>query len=241
MNTPLLQKSETHLDTVLELAKGCSDNSSTIRTVVMKALSDLYVGFDQVKTALNIPEEDSLAKTLDLFSYGLYEDYKRAAPGTYLQLNDAQIFRLKQLTLVTMVQKATCAAQTTLSYADLSQTLDTDAQSLEEIIISSVYARLINGQLCQKLKTFQFAHGQPCIARDVHPKDLPQLLQTIQILAKRLDATMQSLDLKKQQVDSCKSAHETFWKQVEGNVKPRSSKRSRPDIAMFVGKGQPIL
>ena len=84
----------------------------TIRSLVLKIFSEpnVFAGYDQVKATLADAlenagaEGEKLAKTLDLFSYGTYGDYIKD-PSPFLPLTDMQIFKLRQLTVMSTVQK----------------------------------------------------------------------------------------------------------------------------------------
>lgn len=85
--------------------------------IVYKALTDpkVYSGFDELLRSL--PANDTtttatsssntgsslLANTLRLFSYGTYRDYCSAPPGTYMTLHESQLFKLKALTVASIV------------------------------------------------------------------------------------------------------------------------------------------
>mmetsp|Transcript_24780 Transcript_24780/g.37000 ORF Transcript_24780/g.37000 Transcript_24780/m.37000 type:complete len:406 (+) Transcript_24780:70-1287(+) len=110
-----------------EKQSNSNPNLSYVRTIILKSLSDpaVYTGFNELKNALQLPPyniENSTAgqlllRTLDLFSYGCYLDYKSVATddtnadadanagGTFVKLNEAQETKLKLLTIVTVVQQ----------------------------------------------------------------------------------------------------------------------------------------
>lgn len=114
-DTNVLINSDEALQPLLQLAQeSANSNISMIRTVVLKVLSDpkVFAGFDQIKQVLQPKlatsgtEGDPISRTLDLFSYGTYQDYTKAAAGTYLSLSDTQIFKLRQLSILSLVQQA---------------------------------------------------------------------------------------------------------------------------------------
>ena len=119
-----MEEANTLLDTelalkpLLELASSSAhSNASMLRTVVLKAISDpkVFCGFDEIKTILQPGlsaagvEGEVLTRTLDLFSYGTYSDYQKQIqqqPESFLTLSDTHIFKLRQLTILTLVEKA---------------------------------------------------------------------------------------------------------------------------------------
>lgn len=104
------------LKPMLELAASSAhSNASMLRTVALKAISDpkVFCGFDEIKSILQPglsaagAEGEVIARTLDLFSYGTYGDYKgQQQPELFLTLSDTHIFKLRQLTILTLVEKA---------------------------------------------------------------------------------------------------------------------------------------
>jgi len=120
------------LQPLLDMAKeycsvknNASVNVGMIRTLILKALSDsnIFNGFDQIKyivepalkstaattTTGAAAEGDVLLQTLDLFSYGTYHDYCKHNTSTtkkYLTLTESQVYKLRQLTVVSLVQQA---------------------------------------------------------------------------------------------------------------------------------------
>lgn len=190
--TNALINSDEALKPILELAQeSANSNISTIRTVVLKSLSDprIFCGFDEIKqvlqpalTSLGTAEGDTILRTLDLFSYGNYSDYTKAPTGYYLALSDTQVFKLRQLTVLTMVQQACSSSGITrkgcvVPYQTLARELGfSDAtdeavlRQVEEVVLTCVYARVLAGQLCQKSAALFVTsrNGPPC-----HPRDVP--------------------------------------------------------------------
>lgn len=79
----------------------------------MKAISDprVYGGFAELKSLpavqsflSNSNAGKSWENTLDLFSYGTISDYASASEGCYIGLSDSQLWKLKALTVLTVVQ-----------------------------------------------------------------------------------------------------------------------------------------
>jgi len=98
------------------LQQSPSSDASYVRTIVLKALSDstVYAGFNElhyIPAVQKLGENStgkSLLSTLTLFSCGTYKDYTRTTADSsdssaYIELNDAQLFKLKALTVVTVI------------------------------------------------------------------------------------------------------------------------------------------
>ncbi len=92
-------------------------NIQSIQSIIHKCLSDpkVHVGFNELSTIPTIQKTlseststigQSLLRTLDLFSYGLYLDYKKTkVEGKFVTLNDGQEMKLRMLTVVSIVQQ----------------------------------------------------------------------------------------------------------------------------------------
>ncbi len=96
---------------LLSTSGAATPDASYIRTIVLKALTDpsVYVGFQElqslpvVKTLAESSTNKSLYDTLTLFSFGVYRDYVTAENGMYVPLTDAQVLKLKALTVVSTI------------------------------------------------------------------------------------------------------------------------------------------
>jgi hypothetical protein len=194
------------LGPLLQVAQEASAiaNVSTLRAVILKALShpDIFCGYDQLKVlavAANL-DDAPLLQTLDLFSYGTYSQYagttttSAAASSSsqqyYLSLTDAQLLKLRQLTVLSCVQDACCgrgdqgkesqqsSSSSSLSYASIAEALQlTDRRSMEQVVISCIYSRVLNAALCQKTQQVLLTTVPPCSSRDV-PLRLPSTTTT---------------------------------------------------------------
>jgi hypothetical protein len=188
---PLLQAMKESAKKQIEQPQ--SNAHATIRALLVKALNDptIFCGFDDMKQAIQsallssssttIDTNTVLLSTLDLFSYGVYQDYHNAAPGTtYLVLTDAQVFKLRQLTILTLVQQQATSSihsSNSVSYQSLAEhlgflnpmadgtnpanddnvgqaaVLSSAFRQVEEVIIACLYAGILSGRLCQKTKS----------------------------------------------------------------------------------------
>jgi hypothetical protein len=192
---------------ILQLARDSANATvATIRTVVLKALSDpkVFTGFDEIKQVLEPKlltlgsEGEALLRTLDLFSYGTHGDYVKASIGPCLALNDSQIHKLRQLTLLSLVHEM-CGYGTghsgclMIPYQTLAKELGfTDAadpsaledsvlRQVEAVVLDCVYARVLAGQMCQKSRSLFVSSrcGPPCRPRDVPLTRGPTMLEIL--------------------------------------------------------------
>lgn len=223
------------LEPLLQMAKESSKNMDTNRTLVLKALTNptIFCGFDQIKAALELKDDHVLGRTLDLFSYGNYSDYKQAEPGHFITLADGQMFKLRQLTVLSLVQQACFQASPVISYTTLADDLDVNNQIdvVEEILVACIYAGMVAGQLCQKTQSFILSCTMPYRSRDVSPSQTSDLLERLKGFHSRLDETLNQIDRAKTDVQLQKDTNDAFWNQNEGNQKvgpaDRFSFRSR--------------
>ncbi|KAK4116171.1 hypothetical protein N656DRAFT_229038 [Canariomyces notabilis] len=148
----------------------------------------------QIQALASSDEFAPYLSLLQIFSYGTYSSYT-STPGLP-DLNDAQRLKLRQLSLLTLARKdahATSNADPTLSYASLQRALDLPSrQSLEELVISAIYAGLLKAQLNPKDSLVQINSVSPL--RDVAPTAIDGLLSRLEAWAERCDMTLQNLE-----------------------------------------------
>lgn len=216
----LLEDTDTVLQPFLEMVEQDS-NASTVRAVVLKVLSHplIFCGFDQLQAKIANGDAQLLA-TLELFSYGVHKDYIQNS-SNYLPLNDTQIAKLQQLTVLTCVQDACNRGDSELSYNSLGEALglENDRRWIEQIIISGLYARVWNGRLCQKSQQLLLSTVPPCISRDVKLTSIPDLLGRFQALQERLEQSSQGLETAHTTVFTKLEQTKAYWKSVQERKK----------------------
>lgn len=213
---------------LLEMAIA-SQSAATLRTVILKALSDadIFCGFDELAAVCSPVLKDSLEgavllKTLELFSYGSITDYSTSAPGTYLPLSDMQSHKLLQLTVLDAVQRACWKSQAVVAYSEMYPADETT-------IVSCIYAGLFHGQLCQTTQTLSLDPSSPIRSRDVvHVNDL---LSALRRLFVTLEATHSSLEGSKAVVLAQKQALSVSSKAKSGQRPPIESALARASAA----------
>ncbi|KAK4194425.1 putative COP9 signalosome complex subunit 7B [Triangularia verruculosa] len=166
----------------------------------------------QIQALASNPELAPHLTLLQIFSYGTYQTYKSTAGLP--ELNEAQQLKLRQLSLLTLAnQNNGEGSEPALSYAYLQRALDLPTrQSLEELVISSIYADLIKGQLNPKASLVQVNSVAPL--RDVAPTAIGGLLSSLQAWADRCDSTLSSLSAQMDQLRADadrRAAQETTW------------------------------
>ncbi|KAK0669320.1 putative COP9 signalosome complex subunit 7B [Cercophora samala] len=194
----------------------------------------------QIQALASNPELAPHLTLLQIFSYGTYETYKSTAGLP--ELNDAQRLKLRQLSLLTLAnQNNDEGSEPALSYASLQKALDLPTrQSLEELVISSIYADLIKGQLNPKASLVQINSVAPL--RDVAPAAIGGLLSSLQAWADRCDSTLSSLSAQMDQLRADadrRAAQEAAWQetteklleQETGNKNDKSKKGFYPSFS----------
>ena len=235
MEEAQLINADATLEPLLQMAKTSSKNADTTHTLVLKALSDpsIFCGFDQLKNALNLGSDSALGRTLDLFSYGTFLDYKTAEAGQFVTLSESHLNKLRQLTALTIVQKACFDVSPVVPYTTIAHALALDNQIdvVEETMISCITAGMVVGQLCQKTQSFHLSLSAPCRSRDVPPSSIPQLLARLQQFSHRLDTALSQMAKARRDVQVNKEADEAFWKKVgEGT---QSSQRAVASMSSY--------
>lgn len=207
------------LQPLLDAAKDSLSSVSTVRAVVVKVLAhpEIFCGYDQMKALLvhgNI-DDAALLATLDLFSYGNFVAYSQN-PGSYLALNDKQIAKLRQLTLLSCVQEACEVGQAAVSYASVGEALQlSDQRAMEQVIVSCIYSRTLNGKLCQKTRQLMISDVPACISRDVPLDKISHLLHQFHVFQERLATSYSGLEEAHSDVSQSLAQSAAYWKMVQ--------------------------
>lgn len=222
------------LISILQMCKECdSSNISTIRTLILKAFSspEIFAGFDQIKAAVqpalsSAPDGEAILRTLDLFSYGTFKD---TSAGGFLTLTDAQMNKIRMLTVLTLVERACTEANGIVPYSTIAQELSLATDTLEsnreveEIVIACIYAGIVNGKLCQKTRSLIVSseNGPPCRPRDV--QQVSNMLESLKNLQANVVSTMMTMEVDKKDVEKRREAHEEFRKRASAMGKTRGA------------------
>ncbi|KAI0377478.1 hypothetical protein F5Y04DRAFT_175255 [Hypomontagnella monticulosa] len=125
---------------------------------------------------------------LEIFSYGTFAGYTAAAPAQNLpDLNDAQALKLRQLSLLSLARDPR-----NLSYASLQRHLSLpDARAVEDLVISAIYAGLLEAQLDPRHQSVLVSSVSPL--RDLEPGSVPAMLTALRAWSGRCDDTLADL------------------------------------------------
>lgn len=132
------------------------------------------------------PEYQPYLTQLQLFSNGLYSTY--ASTPNLPDLNDRQRLKLRQLSLLTLSRD-----KENLTYPALQQHLGlASPREVEDLVISAVYAGLLNAKLNPLRSVVQVSSVAPL--RDVQPGTVPSIVATLQNWTQRCDATLAEIE-----------------------------------------------
>mmetsp|Transcript_3249 Transcript_3249/g.3449 ORF Transcript_3249/g.3449 Transcript_3249/m.3449 type:complete len:343 (-) Transcript_3249:393-1421(-) len=277
-----LLDSDTVMQSYLDILKDGSSskmNISTVRSLALKAIShpQIFCGFDEFKiccSQLISPQEQSnvpnasrsLFNTLDLFSFGTLKDYQKQGESTgepneyYLPLNEPALAKLRQLAVLTCVQKACFDGKTRISYDDVSEALGvttdpmqdgksssntntiTAIRDVEDVLIQCLYANVLKGKLCQKTSSFGWqGENLPVVSsRDIPPTLIPNLLSELQGLSQRLEENGIEVTQAQEQVTKGLVDAAMHWKKVrkqKNTTQDESFSKVVGDVATSTARG----
>jgi COP9 signalosome complex subunit 7 len=145
---------------------------------------------------LQTPEVQALSQSdefkpylhlLQVFSYGTYARYQQHA-SSLPSLNSAQLLKLRQLSLLTLARD-----RKNLSYSNLQNTLGIpDSRALEDLVISAIYANLIDASLDPYRQAVQVHSIAPL--RDLAPGAVPPMIAALQAWSDRCTKTLSDLE-----------------------------------------------
>ncbi|KAK0451077.1 hypothetical protein EV421DRAFT_1985516 [Armillaria borealis] len=159
---------------------------------------------------------------LQLFAYRTYQDYlqhKDELPP----LNQAQIIKLKHLSIVSMATE-----KRILPYSDLLKALDMPTvRELEDLIIDAIYLDILRGKLDQKEGQLEVEYT---MGRDLEPGKLESVLAALQDWASATSSVLAILDSKIVQISSettaAKKRQDEYELALQSNLKEVSEKNA---------------
>ncbi|KAI0183148.1 PCI domain-containing protein [Xylaria flabelliformis] len=150
----------------------------------------------QIQALSQSSEHASYLKLLEIFSYGTYDSYHTLST-TLPPLNDAQALKLRQLSLLTIAK-----SPHNLTYEALQHGLGLhNPRAVEDLVISAVYAGLVDAQLDPRNARVHISSVSPL--RDLEPGAVPSMLNALREWSARCSTTLVDLD---EQVASIKAA-----------------------------------
>ncbi|KXJ91359.1 PCI domain-containing protein [Microdochium bolleyi] len=174
----------------------------------------------QIQALAQSPEYSSHLKLLEIFSYGTFVDHTTATglPA----LNEQQARKLRQLSLLTLAKKPH-----NLSYASLQRELGiTDDRTLEDLIISAIYAGLLDAQLDARNRTVHVSSVSPL--RDLAPDAIPAVLESLTAWSARCGSTLDDLEAEIASIRQA-AAQRNSDKKAWAAVEEKLAKEARAD------------
>ncbi|KAI1414956.1 hypothetical protein F5Y13DRAFT_157603 [Hypoxylon sp. FL1857] len=171
----------------------------------------------QIQGLSQSPEYAPYLSLLEIFSYGTFAGYTQALSTTpsLPKLNDAQTLKLRQLSLLTLARDPH-----NLSYATLQQALALpDSRAVEDLVISAIYAGLIEAQLDPRHQTVHVSGVSPL--RDLEPNSIPGMLTALRSWSGRCSATLSDLESQIAAVKAAAAARaseKAAWEQAQARL-----------------------
>ena len=184
----------------LDAAKDAPEAS--VRAIVAKVLShgDLFAGYHELLQVIANPSED-VRHTLQLFSYGVWKAYAQNQ-SQCMTLSESQAYKLKQLTILSLLPHN----KVSLSYSTVREALEMD--DVEPLLISLLYAGVIDGQLCQKTQALFWTECR--LSRDV--PDANTLLEQVRHWRGMIAKAQEALAQQAMYMEQCREDDEQYWK-----------------------------
>ncbi|KAI0085712.1 hypothetical protein BDY19DRAFT_896219 [Irpex rosettiformis] len=172
---------------------------------------------------------------LQLFAYKTYTDYLRYK-DSLPALNQAQITKLKHLTLVSLAME-----KRILPYSQLSEILQISSiRELEDLIIDAIYLEVIRGKLDQREQQFKVEYT---MGRDIEPGKVESILVALQHWASTTSSVLSTLDQKlgqlANQVAADNAAKESYDKQYQLNVSEMQNKQKEAAVKPLAPRPPP--
>ncbi|KAH6608955.1 hypothetical protein Trco_002301 [Trichoderma cornu-damae] len=149
----------------------------------------------QIQALAASPEFTSYLTLLQIFSYGSYGTYHETP--NLPALNDAQILKLRQLSLLSLASD-----RSSLSYDALQKALGlSSAREVEDLVITAIFAGLLHATLDPARQAIQVLSIAPL--RDLAPGTIPDMISALQNWAGRCQSALGDLE---QQIQSIREA-----------------------------------
>ncbi|KAL7945131.1 hypothetical protein V8C42DRAFT_324660 [Trichoderma barbatum] len=162
----------------------------------------------QIQALAASAEFASYLTLLQIFSYGTYGTYN--ATPDLPTLNDTQILKLRQLSLLSLA-----GDRSSLSYDALQKALGlSSVRELEDLVITAIYAGLLHATLDPARQTIQVSSIAPL--RDLAPGTIPDMISALQNWAGRCQSTLGDLE---EQIRSIREAAITREKEKRASDK----------------------
>jgi len=186
-----------------------STNEAVLISVIRNVLSapDVFVfgellELDNIKQlASHDGEGRKWAQVLEIFAYGKYTDYsRRRAELAPVALNEKQLRKLKQLSVVALAHESRVIAYETL----LRELELGNLRELEDLVIDALYRELLVAKLDHAHAQLEVAHA---VGRDVRAQDVGALVASIEQWSSRAQNLLVTLDQLTERARATAEAH----------------------------------
>jgi len=169
-----------------------TDGGPATATLVAQALRSRktfvfgeLLSLPQVQKLRNSAETAPMFKLLEIFAFGTYLDYVQT--NGLPELNDVQIAKLRQLTVVSLAAKSK-----SLDYSQiLRETGVNSVREAEDLVIACVYDDLLKARLDQRNQKVEV---QWCAARDVQPATIDHMIAKLSAWCNSADDVLRRID-----------------------------------------------
>jgi COP9 signalosome complex subunit 7 len=168
----------------------------------------------QVQALAESPDYVSHLDLLKIFSYGIFTDY--TSTPNLPPLSDTQALKLRQLSLLTLAKNTH-----NLSYGALQKSLGLhDTRAVEDLIISAIYAGLVDAQLDPHNNAVHISSVSPL--RDLAPGSISPMLSSLRTWSERCTSALDDLEaqIASIKVDAAKRRSERkAWDDLQTKLK----------------------
>ncbi|KAI0391481.1 PCI domain-containing protein [Xylariaceae sp. FL0594] len=179
----------------------------------------------QIQALAESPDYASHLKLLNIFSYGTYADY--VSTPNLPPLSENQALKLRQLSLLSLAK-----SPHNLSYSALQKSLGLhDARAVEDLVISAIYAGLVDAQLDPHNNAVHISSVSPL--RDLAPGSVPPMLQSLCLWSERCTSALEDLEAQIAAIkaESAKQRSEAkAWDQLQARLKETEESQNPHDF-----------
>lgn len=190
---------------------------------------------DGIKELENNETHSQYWRLLQLYAFGVYKDFQEKKESLP-ELNDAQIRKLRLLTLATLASKSKF-----VYYDSLKSSLGLDnLRQLEDLIIEAIYADILQGKINQKEKRLEVDF---VVGRDIKPEMIETIIDTLQNWSAKCEAAMVNLDVQSSRANVNKESKAQHRKDIENNIESMKKIHRAQDMQQVLepeSSGSPV-
>mmetsp|Transcript_28334 Transcript_28334/g.33570 ORF Transcript_28334/g.33570 Transcript_28334/m.33570 type:complete len:238 (+) Transcript_28334:16-729(+) len=157
------------------------------------------LAMDNVQALAGTEFENHL-RLLEIFAFGTYSQYM-AESEKLPQISNKMVVKLRQLSIVSLAHQSKKVPYATL----LTELSLSNVRELEDLIIDTIYAGILEGKLDQAKGVFNVKHA---MARDVRPQDVRLMIEKLTALQNKLTELGGNIDSNMNSVKESRSIEE---------------------------------